>query len=559
MMLLSGGLLALASAATTVAAEAYTVPAKANPLGEPFDGFVSYSLEFSSFPEFAGNKSHPNTYSGNLLANLARLSTTPYIRVGGNTQDYALFDASQAAALVGVVDPSRSPDYPTTITIGPAYFESYATWPVLDVRFSHGFNMGLGGNRSAGWQTLLDTVPLACRALRDGDRLYTWEYGNEPDLFSTSAQGPVRPPTWDEATYVAQWLNATRHIRESVRRNCRGTAPPRFMAPSNAGVSNHLKASAMWSAGLNQDNDIELFSTHNYISGATSPGVTLQGTLMNHTKTMQSVDAHTKEYDAIFPGARAGGKSSTSSSKAPPLIFGETNSLYNQGKPGLSNSFGAALWGVDFNLYSASVGFKRVHMHQGTNYRYQAWQPVMTALDVVGTKAPYYGSVAVAAMVRPVKKKSSLVSISAITLGADSAEAAYAAHYHPVGRKSRDEARLARVMVINMHGYNTTVGGAGLEPLPNPPARTSRKYAFAVGGAGVRDGARVRVQRLLANGSDAITGITFDGWSYNWDLDRGKPVRLHNVTVGETVRVKGGQVSVDVPDSSAVLLSFGDC
>lgn len=106
---------------------------------------------------------------------------------------------------------------------------------------------------------------------------------------------------------------------------------------------------------------------HSYISGATSPGVTLQGTLMNHTKTMLSVDAHTKEYDAIFPGARAaGGKGSD---KTPPLIFGETNSLYNQGKPGLSNSFGAALWGVDFNLYSASEGFKRVHMHQGTNYR----------------------------------------------------------------------------------------------------------------------------------------------------------------------------------------------
>lgn len=120
--------------------------------------------------------------------------------------------------------------------------------------------MGLGGNRSAGWQTLLDTVPLACRALKG--KTYTWEYGNEPDLFSTSAQGPVRPPTWNESTYVEQWLNATRHIRESVRKNCHGTASPRFMAPSNAGVSNHLKATKMWPAGLNQDNDIELFSTH---------------------------------------------------------------------------------------------------------------------------------------------------------------------------------------------------------------------------------------------------------------------------------------------------------
>lgn len=72
------------------------------------------------------------------------------------------------------------------------------------------------------------------------------------------------------------------------------------------------------------------------------------------------MDAHIAEYEQIWPeGTDAG----------PPLIMGETNSLYNEGKPGLSNSFGAALWGIDFNLYCASVGIKRVHMHMGTNYR----------------------------------------------------------------------------------------------------------------------------------------------------------------------------------------------
>lgn len=70
------------------------------------------------------------------------------------------------------------------------------------------------------------------------------------------------------------------------------------------------------------------------------------------------MDAHILEYNQTnFNGSSV------------PLIMGETNSLYNQGKPGLSNSFGAALWGIDFNLYCASVGFKRVHMHMGTNYR----------------------------------------------------------------------------------------------------------------------------------------------------------------------------------------------
>lgn len=82
---------------------------------------------------------------------------------------------------------------------------------------------------------------------------------------------------------------------------------------------------------------------------------------MNHTRVSRDVDEQAAEYKRIM--------SVSKDQKPAPLIFGETNSLYFQGKPGLSNTFGAALWGVDFNLYSASAGFKRVHMHMGTNYR----------------------------------------------------------------------------------------------------------------------------------------------------------------------------------------------
>jgi len=51
------------------------------------EGFVSFSIEFAFFPDFAGNRSNPNEFSNNLLDNIAELTgTKPYIRVGGNTQ-----------------------------------------------------------------------------------------------------------------------------------------------------------------------------------------------------------------------------------------------------------------------------------------------------------------------------------------------------------------------------------------------------------------------------------------------------------------------------------------
>ncbi|KAL1865293.1 hypothetical protein VTK73DRAFT_5294 [Phialemonium thermophilum] len=550
-------LLLVSSAADAVASTIvpYTIDADQAAAGEPFDGFVSYSIEFSSFPDFAGNKSQPNVYSNNLLENIGDLiGTKPYIRVGGNTQDYALYNASLPFALNGTYNLNKSPDYPTTIFIGPSYFESYSTWNAT--KFSHGFNLGLGGNNSEGWQTLLDTAPLACKALSH-DNFYLWEYGNEPDLYSTSAQGPVRPSNWNETTYVSQWLNGTRHILERIQQHCPELAAKAsygYMAPSLAGTNGHLKAIVAWQDGLNTDKDIKMFSTHNYISGATSPGVTLQGTLMNHGTTMRSVNSHITEYNnvkAIDPSV-------------PPLIMGETNSLYNQGKPGLSNSFGAALWGVDFNLYCASVGIKRVHMHMGTNYRYASWQPIETDKASLGTKAPYYGNIAVAAMMGDLTASST--SIIHIPLDSDR-EAAYAAY---VGETGSDKT-LARILVINFNGYNTTVNGAGEVSLPDDQIlpRQSKNYTFAVSGisagtrsliqrrAGVPRPKKIAVQRLWANGSDAITGITWDGWSYNYELDNGRPVRLHNVTVGETVTLGcNGQVTVNVPDSSAVLLNL---
>ena len=192
--------------------------------------------------------------------------TKPYIRVGGNTQDYALYNASLEEATNGTINPAKSADYPTTLSIGPSFFDSYSTWP--NTKFIHGFNMGLGGNNAAGWETLLETVPLACKALQGGKLLW-WEYGNEPDLYSTSAQGAVRPSNWNESTYVAQWLNGTRAIKSQLDTYCpdmTSNTTYGYYAPSFAGTNNHLKPILAWADGLDVDQNIKLISSHKYLS-----------------------------------------------------------------------------------------------------------------------------------------------------------------------------------------------------------------------------------------------------------------------------------------------------
>ena len=442
--------------------------------------------------------------------------------MGGNTQDYALYNASLAVATNGTVNPMKSLDYPTTLYIGPSFFESYSTWQ--DTKFSHGFN--LGNNHTEGRETLLATVPLACAALENG-KLYHWELGNEPDLYSTSAQGAVRPPTWNEATYVQQWLNGTRTIKEVLTQACPNLTTAdtyAYLAPSFAGTNNHLNPVTTFHSGLTVDNDIALISSHNYIGGATQPGVTLQGTLMNHSSTVASI-AHQTNVSALLANYSL------------PFILGETNSLYNEGAPGLSNSFGAALWGVDFNLWCASQGIQRVHMHQGTNYHYAAWQPIDTEKATKGTKAPYYGNIAVAAMLG---SESALEEVQIANLPLESIyEAAYAAYVNGT---------LTRIAVVNLREYNYTTNGTA-------PPRQEATYTFGVPAEIAGEGELVGLQRLMANGSDAISGITWDGLSYNYELDEGRPVRLDNVTIGEQVAVVNGSVTIRVPYSSAAILN----
>ncbi|KAF2453338.1 glycoside hydrolase superfamily [Lineolata rhizophorae] len=493
---------------------------------ELLDAFVSYSVELAFWPDFGGNLSHPNTFSNNLLDNLGELQgTKPHIRVGGNTQDYAIYDPDLPTATKGIVVPSRSPDYPYYLTIGPSFFESYQTFP--SVKYAHGFNLAKNG--SAARRSLVESAKVACKVLGEDDRFLLWELGNEPDLYKTSAQGIKRPADWDEEDYVREWKDGTAAIRDAIAEACPEMASDaryKYMAPSFAGTSNSLDPNEVWADGLDGRRDIAWISQHNYIDGATQPGVTLQGTLMNHTRTASSVTplvSLARNLSAAHP--------------ALPFVLGETNSLYNQGAPGLSDSFGAALWGLDFRLHSAARGVAAVHMHQGTGYRYAAWQPVATATGRRRTRAPYYGDAAAAAMVGARARGPARVR----ELAAAERAVAYAAY---------EGAGLARLMAISLDAYNGT--GAAAEAAARPAA------TFALG---LPEGCarEARVARLMAGGSDAVAGVTWDGVSFDWELDEGRPVVVGNATRDERVAVgEDGVMVLEVPHSSAAMVRV-DC
>lgn len=123
----------------------------------------------------------------------------------------------------------------------------------------------MGKNGTVGYNTLIGEIPLVCKALA-GDKLAYWQMGNEPDLYKTSSQGPVRPATWNESIYVAEWLNKTRTMKQVIQQNCPEVIEQgkfQFYAPSFAGAgTNNLDTVRTWSLGLDADKDIAFIDSH---------------------------------------------------------------------------------------------------------------------------------------------------------------------------------------------------------------------------------------------------------------------------------------------------------
>lgn len=96
---------------------------------------------------------------------------------------------------------------------------------------------------------------------------------------------------------------------------------------------------------------IKSFADHSYPQSACGGSTTDLAKLMDHPGIVQYVGNFKPEVDA----ARAAGKT---------LVFGETNSA-TCGGGGISPTFGAGLWIVDYVFQSVILGYERLYFHHG--------------------------------------------------------------------------------------------------------------------------------------------------------------------------------------------------
>jgi len=248
------------------------------------------------------------------------LSPQGVIRIGGNTSDYASWLPGGPAI--------SSPKATIVDQRGIADLGSFLR--ATGWRLIWGFNLGRGSVE----QAVDEAIAVSSSA---GDRLLAFEIGNEPDLFP----GVHRPANYSYADYYAEYRRFKKAIRDELPQ-----AP--FAGPDVIVRADWLEQFASAEAS-----DIKLLTYHYYAEGPPdNPASTIE-TLMKPSP--------------ILPGLLGRLQAASRSAKVPYRIC-EANSCFGGGKPGVSDTMAAALWGLDFLFTLARFDAGGVNMETGMNH-----------------------------------------------------------------------------------------------------------------------------------------------------------------------------------------------
>lgn len=173
--------------------------------------FAGFGIEPSNLFSFAGGDS-PNEFSIKLLQNLADYSgAPPHIRLGGNTQDYMVWNASKVEHRWTANKNSKAQGAiaADSMIIGPGYVQALDRFP-KDTPITFGLNMAYEDDD---WADHIVNLAQGAVSNLKNTKLYSFEVGNEPDLW---LQNAFRTAGWSGKLYTSQYLDRCEVICEQV-------------------------------------------------------------------------------------------------------------------------------------------------------------------------------------------------------------------------------------------------------------------------------------------------------------------------------------------------------
>ncbi|KAF2750203.1 glycoside hydrolase family 79 protein [Sporormia fimetaria CBS 119925] len=509
-----------------VARQPYLLSASPNTHGAPVSNplsssFAGFGIESTNLFAFTGAES-PNNFSIQLFQNLANYAgAPPHIRLGGNTQDYMLYDKNHDGWYWKWNENSKAQGAyaADSVIYGPRFFEALERLPAR-TPVTFGLNLAYSGN------DYREQIVKAAKAARDGMRkvrLYSFEIGNEVDLY---LQNEMRRPPWDGNVYKNHFLDRAQAVYDKVLKPA-GLPSTFFEAPATAStMGNSFEIAKLVKYGLlkpwNGLKFVTAWNQHDYFYFiSVTPGPLSLDRVMNLDGTNSQFAYWKTQVDV---GLNTG----------LPYVLREMSSVGPIGEKGVSDTFGAALWTLNFFLYAATLDISSVQMHMTDNSFAAAWQPTEREGTVPYIRPQYYAH---AAMAQIIGNGNGTTQIG--VLDTYEVDRAYKGRIRAYAAYSRGD--LQAYILINTKPANASQPNRG-------------SYHFELEWPEWALGQQVYHSYLSAPGADSTDGVTFNGIAFS--NENGKPSEVD--AREHTTQIDRNAIStIALRDSEAVILRLG--
>ncbi|KAJ6514297.1 glycoside hydrolase family 79 protein [Mycena vitilis] len=337
-------------------------------LSIPIHGtFFGFSIEMSVITQLMGkNSTFLQVPLLNLFSNLVERGGGLHVRVGGNTQEYAYY-VPEIPDGHAVAKEQSSSNNPVNTNARRHIYDGFILPDVQhllacrrQVVYRQVFHpripphaeiviKGVPFNDTSNFR--LEIVEYSEAIL--GDNLLGVQVGNEPDLYPAHGH---RPESYGPQDYV----NDFGQLVGALAANPNITVKNNLIGPSLSGT---WTPEMLWDTGfISQFTDslgylsVEHYPSNNCFArfglGTFRDPQTVFDSFLTHAAGVRTI----KDYLASTALAQASGK---------PFLMFETNSASCGGFPGVSDSFGGALWALDYGLQMAYSNFSGALFHVG--------------------------------------------------------------------------------------------------------------------------------------------------------------------------------------------------
>ncbi|KLO13587.1 hypothetical protein SCHPADRAFT_940250 [Schizopora paradoxa] len=479
--------------------------------------FLGFSIEMSVVNQVLGrNSSFINVPFLNLMGNLVKRGGSVQIRVGGNTQDFATLVPSLAdgQAIEKDKDNSNNPTETPPLLYTPEVIYMLGN---ISSHLNIEWFLGVPLNDSANLR--LEIAEVGMNIL--GSKLKGLQVGNEPDLYQRHGHRPEGYGPFDydgEFGVVAQALNSDPN------------APMKQMLIGPSIASADWTPEQIWATGfMTKHPELKIVSVERYPIDNCFPKYQL-GTFHDPQETFPTFLDHSGARNLLAGYADT---SRLAQEAGKPLYMFETNTASCGGFPGISASFGAGLWALDYAMQMASMNFSAALLHVGgQNVYYNPFTPPPTKVSdfrkwTVGSV--YYSALIMAEVIG----KSGKARV--IDLNANEGNI-----YTPAFAIYEDNVPV-RVLIINF--------------VTNPSGANDINVNVNADGAS----SQIKVKKFLAASVSQKGNFTWAGQTFGSSMESdGRPMgEEQDETVNCDPTTRNCQVRVPAPGAALVFLNDG--